>query len=77
MKSKPTRIARLLYIHALLRDGKCPSCRALKDRLSVGLRTIYRDLAVLRYQLNAPLAYNHARHSYYYTVPGWNVFEIG
>lgn len=73
MKRKPKRFVRLMHIHALLREGNCPACRVLKERFGVAMRTIYRDFAVLRHQLKAPLEYDVSRRVYYYTIPGWNI----
>ena len=74
-RRKPKQFVRLMYIHALLREGSCPTCRVLKERLGVALRTIYRDFAVLRNQLKAPLEYNASLRVYQYTIPRWNIFE--
>lgn len=73
-RGKPKQSTRLMYIHALVREGNCPAGRVLQERLGVALRTIYRDLAVLRKQLHAPLAYNAKRRVYEYTIPNWNIF---
>lgn len=73
MKAK--QLERLMYIHVLLREGRCPSGRVLHKKLQVTLRTIYRDFYILRYRLKAPLAYDRIRRGYYYTTQNWNIFE--
>ncbi len=60
MPPKPlnkTALRRLLEIDRLVRSGSGPTTEGLAERFEVTERTIYRDLAYLRDQLNAPLAF--------------------
>ncbi|HUT97648.1 MAG TPA: WYL domain-containing transcriptional regulator [bacterium] len=52
-----TALRRLLEIDRLVRSGSDPTTEGLAERFEVTERTIYRDLAYLRDQLNAPLAF--------------------
>ncbi|HDR06438.1 MAG TPA: WYL domain-containing transcriptional regulator [Candidatus Coatesbacteria bacterium] len=77
MPPKPlnkTALRRLLEIDRLLRSGAGPTTEELALRFCVTERTIYRDLAYLRDQLNAPLAYSRAGDyggGYRYTNPAY------
>ncbi len=65
-----------MYMHVLIRDGCYPSSSTIHKHVQeVTKRTIYRDIHYLRHKLKAPLAYDSSRRGYYYTIPGWNIFE--
>ena len=69
-----TALRRILEIDRLIRDGGRPSATELAARFEVTARTIYRDLAYLRDQLNAPLAWHRLSDTsggYYYTNPSY------
>jgi predicted DNA-binding transcriptional regulator YafY len=69
-----TALRRLLEIDRLVRSGSGPTTEGLAERFEVTERTIYRDLAYLRDQLNAPLAYARSddyRGGYRYTDPAY------
>jgi predicted DNA-binding transcriptional regulator YafY len=76
MPPKPlnkTALRRLLEIDRLVRSGAGPTTETLAERFCVTERTIYRDLAYLRDQLNAPLAYDRGDFpgGYRYTDPAY------
>ena len=57
---------RLIHLHRRLADGSCPSAGVLAEECGVSTKTIYRDLAALRDELGAPIAYDpRSRGSYY------------
>lgn len=60
-------MARLQLIDARIRSGRFPNARTLAQELEVSVRTVQRDLELLRDQLGAPLAYDPRRRGYYYT----------
>ncbi len=64
-----TALRRILEIDQLVRSGTGPTTEGLAERFCVTERTIYRDLAYLRDQLNAPLAYDRGEYhgGYLYT----------
>ncbi len=65
-----------MYMHVLLRDGRYPSSNTICKRpYGISKRTFYRDIHDLRYEFRAPLAYDSSRRGYYYTIPGWNIFD--
>jgi predicted DNA-binding transcriptional regulator YafY len=69
-----TALRRILEIDRLIRDGGNPSSTELAAHFEVTARTIYRDLAYLRDQLNAPLAWHRQSDTiggYYYTDPSY------
>jgi predicted DNA-binding transcriptional regulator YafY len=69
-----TALRRILEIDRLVRSGSGPTTEDLAERFEVTERTIYRDLAYLRDQLNAPLAYARADDyggGYRYTDPAY------
>lgn len=53
-----TALRRILEIDRLIREGEHPTAQGLAAHFEVTARTIYRDLAYLRDQLNAPLAWH-------------------
>lgn len=77
MKHEPARVhhasfRRLNQIHQALRTGRYPTLAqlcAVTDGSSV--RTVKRDLRVLRHDLGAPLKFDRARGGYHYSEPGW------
>jgi len=69
-----TALRRILEIDRLVRSGSGPTTEDLAERFEVTERTIYRDLAFLRDQLNAPLAYARGEDyggGYRYTDPAY------
>lgn len=68
-----TALRRLLEIDRLVRAGGLPTVEKLARRFEVAERTVYRDLAYLRDQLGAPLAYRRTDGGggYYYTDPNY------
>lgn len=65
-----TALRRIIELDRLIRDGVEPTTEELAERFEVTARTIYRDLAYLRDQLGAPLAYRRRRSGrggYYYS----------
>src|SRR6266702_3021951 len=63
---------RMRKIHQLLAAAKYPNTVQLARQLEVDQKTILRDLDWMKTHENAPIAYDRARHGFYYTEP----FEI-
>ena len=66
-------IARLHWWDAALRENRYPTIAECMERFEISTRTAYRDLDYLRYQMNAPLAYDRQRRGYCYTDPGFSL----
>ncbi len=64
-------LTRTLEIDRRIRDGEKPSVKALMRDFEVSRRAVLYDLAYLRDQLKAPLAYDRQSKGYYYTEPTW------
>lgn len=64
---------RLAMIHRLIAGSSYPSVPQLARQLCVTERTIKRDIAALRRDLNAPIRYDRERRGFYYTDPGWTM----
>jgi proteasome accessory factor B len=60
-------LARIMAIDLAVRSGSCPNATELARRLEVRPRTIRRDLAYMRDQLGAPIAFNQIEKRYFYT----------
>jgi predicted DNA-binding transcriptional regulator YafY len=65
-----TRVSR---IHREVAANNFPSVAKLAEILAVTERTIKRDLAVLRDELNAPLDFDRKKKGFYYTIEGWSL----
>lgn len=62
-------MARMLEIHKLIVGTAYPNCRSLGESLEVSTKTVQRDLDFMRDRLGLPLAYDRAKHGYFYTEP--------
>lgn len=67
-----SQAARLFQICRLLSTGRTVTAQSLQDQLEVARATIYRDIAVLRDQLNAPIEWDAVAETYRFT-PGPSV----
>jgi proteasome accessory factor B len=79
MKFKP-QYRRLLFIDRKIREGKYPNCSSLASEWEVSSKTIHRDIDYLKYDLDAPIEYDAAKHGYFYTessykMPAINISE--
>lgn len=63
--------SRLNKIYGEIASGRFPTAKQLVEICGVNVRTINRDLDVLRYELNAPLKNDRRRKGYYFSDPGW------
>ena len=62
-------IARMLRIHEELQDGHLTNGSKLAAKLEVSTKTIMRDLAFMRDQLDLPLDYDAQTYSWRYAYP--------
>ena len=65
--------SRLNKIHQEIASGAFPSAQKLADICEVHIRTVKRDLDVLRYELNAPLKNDRRKKGYYFTDSAWTL----
>jgi predicted DNA-binding transcriptional regulator YafY len=72
LASRPP-LARLLAIDAAIGNGSYPTATALALQLEVSPRTIYRDIDLLRDQLQAPVIFDPRRNGYCYTEPNYRL----
>lgn len=59
-----TQAARLFHICRRLQEGATVTVATLEEELEVARATIFRDMAVLRDQLNAPIVWDADRETY-------------
>lgn len=62
-------IERIFTIHQAIQRGRFPNCRQLAEEIEVTQKTIQRDITFMQNDLGLPLAYNGARHGYFYERP--------
>lgn len=65
-KFKP-QFRRLLFIDRKIRDKRYPNCTTLATEWEVSTKTIQRDIDYMKYDLEAPIDYDHIKHGFYYT----------
>ena len=77
MQKNKSQFKRLLALVELIREQKRPvNCLILgkdKENWGVSQKTVQRDIEFLRDQMNAPIAYNRDRKSYYFTEATWSM----
>src|SRR5574344_230890 len=72
--SEQDDVVRLYRIHQIddrIRSGSYPNASTLAEELEVSVRTIDRDLDVLRDYYDAPLEYDAVKRGFYYTEPNF------
>lgn len=72
MRSLPSSrppLARMLRIHEILQDGRQTNCTKLAEQLEVSTKTIMRDLAFMRDQLDLPAEYEPQTFTWRYAYP--------
>ncbi|NQU40386.1 MAG: WYL domain-containing protein [Lentisphaerae bacterium] len=74
-KFKP-QYRRLLFIDREIRRANYPNCRSLAAEWEVSPKTIQRDIDYLRYELNAPIAYDPVHFGFAYTEPNYHMPAI-
>lgn len=62
-------LARMLRIHEILQDGRQTNCTKLAELLEVSSKTIMRDLAFMRDQLDLPCEYDPQTFTWRYAYP--------
>ena len=62
-------LARMLRIHDILQDGRQTNCTKLAEQLEVSPKTIMRDLAFMRDQLDLPAEYDPQTFTWRYAYP--------
>jgi len=71
-----TKLERLIYIDARIRERAYPRINTFIDRFEVSRRTILSDIQFLKDRLNAPIVYSHAHNGYFYTDPRWTLTTL-
>lgn len=75
-KEKIVLMHRINQIDDIIRRGTYPSASAIAKELGVSLRTINRDLDVIRDYYYAPLEYDQTRRGWYYKDPNFFIKYI-
>jgi predicted DNA-binding transcriptional regulator YafY len=71
MERNKSQFARLMELDRQVRAGKYPNCLTFAKEWEVSQKTIQRDIDYLKYQLDAPLAYDRVRKGFCYTDLNW------
>lgn len=66
-------VRRLAHLHQAIGTGSYPNATTLAKEQDVTTRTIYRDIEVLRTELNAPVLFCPRRNGFYYTEPNYSL----
>ena len=71
MANHRTEISRLLKIHHAIASGERPTVAYLVELCGIGVRSIKRDIAMLKEELHAPIAVSRTKgeEGYYYERP--------
>ncbi len=64
---------RIIEIDYLLSQRKYPNAPELAREFEVNIRTIYRDIDYMRYQMDAPIDYSQERKGYFYSEEGYSL----
>ena len=75
-KEKIVLMHRISQIDDIIRRGTYPSASQIAKELEVSLRTINRDLDVIRGYYHAPLEYDQIRRGWYYKDPNFFIKYI-
>lgn len=71
MAKDKTALLRLIFIDKKIREGMASgtlaNCSSMAVEYEVSSKSILRDIEYLRYQRDAPIAYDSSRRGYYYT----------
>jgi proteasome accessory factor B len=62
-------LARVMRIHQMVQGGNFPNCSTLARELEVAVKTVARDLELIRDQLGWPIEYDGTRRGYFYSGP--------
>jgi predicted DNA-binding transcriptional regulator YafY len=67
-------LARVMRIHQMLQSGTYPNCATIARTLEVGIKTVTRDVELIRDEMAWPIEYDAKRRGYFLTgpVPGFS-----
>ncbi len=69
--SQRQQLTRIFEIDRAIRAREYPNAAYFIQKLEVGRRVIFKDLAHLRDQLHAPIVYDRQHGGWYYSDPAW------
>lgn len=69
MPSSRPPLARMMRIHEELQDGNFTNCSKLAKKFEVSTKTIMRDLAFMKDQLDLPVEYDQQTYGWRYSYP--------
>ena len=62
-------IRRMFFIDQKIRENKYPNCKSVAEEFGVERRSVLRDIAFMRDQLQAPIEYSYKKRGYFYLEP--------
>ena len=73
MNLNKSQLRRLYELTEWIRSGRQTNCTTFAKEWEVNPKTVQRDIDFLKYQNDAPLKYNPATKSYFFTEPTWSM----
>jgi len=67
MKTSHPPIVRMIVIDRQIRQNRYPNCTSIAREFEVNTKTIQRDIDCMRYEMDAPIAFDPRKNGYYYT----------
>jgi predicted DNA-binding transcriptional regulator YafY len=68
-----TALPRILFIDREIASGKYPSSEKLAKEYETSISSIGRDIAFMKYSLDAPIQYSGHHRGFYYTEPNYRI----
>jgi len=68
-----TALPRILFIDREIASGKYPSSGDMAKKYETSLSSIGRDIAFMKYSMNAPIEYSAAHRGFYYSEPNYRI----
>jgi predicted DNA-binding transcriptional regulator YafY len=62
-------LARVMRIHQMVQGGSFPNCSSIARELEVAVKTVTRDIELMRSQLGWPVEYDGKQRGYFYSGP--------
>ena len=68
-----TALPRILFIDREIASGKYPSSTEMAEKYETSLSSIGRDIAFMKYSLNAPVEYSAQHRGFFYSIPNYRI----
>jgi hypothetical protein len=68
-----TALPRILFIDREIAAGKYPSSEEMAGKYETSISSIGRDIAFMKYSLDAPIEYCAKHRGFYYSIPYYRI----